>query len=239
VNFNAEERSHREEAALLEEALQSDLRSLENASIKLMEREEQMKSMRTQVEMAKENVLTTEKRLKDVQLQKKENEKLKREAVKKKMRAEFDLRAEQCKALELALIALEAGEEDHLENKVATEKRLKSLENQLGEVLKELTVLEEEEKPLSDELQKAEACHLAAFQSLSNPLTELEVLESVWKADVNSLNQLVDSSIERIQAYYQLEKQLLDIEMGKKMEHLSQKKTSYLLSLKSVCDYNF
>ena len=110
------------------------------------------------------------------------------------------------------------------------------MENQLGEVLKELTVLEEDKKPLSDELQKAEACHLVAVQSLSTPITELEALESVWKADVNSLNQLVDSSIERIQAYYQLEKQLLDIEMGKKMEHLSQKKTSYLLSLKSVCD---
>ncbi len=73
---------------------------------------EQMQSVRTRVKIAKENLETTEKRLKDVQLFKNEYEQRKREAMKKKMRTEFDLRAEQCKALELDLIVLDAVEVD-------------------------------------------------------------------------------------------------------------------------------
>ena len=46
--------------------------------------------------------------------------------MKKRMRAELDLRAAQCKALEIALVALEAAEEDHLENRVAAEEMVKS-----------------------------------------------------------------------------------------------------------------
>ena len=42
--------------------------------------------------------------------------------MEKRMRAELDLRAAQCKAL----VALEAAEEDHLENIVAAEEMVKS-----------------------------------------------------------------------------------------------------------------
>ena len=42
---------------------------------------------------------------------------------------------------------------------------------------------------------------------------ELNELESGLKEDVNSLNQMVDSSKERIQAYYQLEERLMKIEL--------------------------
>jgi len=187
-----------------------------------MKREEQMKSMRIRVELAKENVVTTEKRLKDVQLQKNGNEKQKREVAKKRMKTEFDLRTEQCKSLALDLIAFDAVEEDPLENRMAIENIVKSLENQLREILKELADLEEEGKALSEDFGKAEACYLAAIQSLSISQAELEALESGWNADANSLNQKVDSSKEKIEDYYQLEKQLLDIDLSKKIEYLSQ-----------------
>ena len=201
-----------------------------------MKREEQMKSMRIRVELAKENVKKTEKRLKDVQLQKNGNEKQKREVAKKRMKTEFDLRTEQCKALELDLIAFDAVEEDPLENRVAAEKIVEILENQLGEILEELGDREEEGKTLSEDLREAEACYLEACQSLSIPQAELEALESGWNADADSLKQMVDSSKEKLEVYYQSEKQLLDEELEKKMEHLSQKKTNYLLSLKNLCD---
>ena len=52
-----------------------------------MEREEQIQSVRIRVEIAEENVETTEKRLKDIQLRMNENEKQKREETKKRMKA--------------------------------------------------------------------------------------------------------------------------------------------------------
>jgi len=223
--------------AQLEETLQSDRQSLEDSLFKLMEREQLMQSVRIRVTIAKEIVLVSEKSLKDIRLQKNENLKLKKEALKKKMQTEFNLRTEQCQELESALIALDAAEEDHQENRVAAEKRVKSLEGQIGEIQKDLVVLEEKGKTLSKDLEKAEACHLAAVLSLPIPQTELEAIESGWRADANSLNQMVDSFKERIQAYYQLEKRLLDIELGKKMDHLSQKKTSYLLYLQNMMIY--
>jgi len=201
-----------------------------------MEREEQMQSVRARFETAEENVETTEKRLKDIQLRMNENEKQKREVTKKRMKTEFDLRTAQCKALELDLIAFDAVDEDPLENRVAAEKIVETLENQLGEILKELGDLEEKGKTLSEDLREAEACNLEACQSLSIPQAELEALESGWNADADSLKQMIDSSKEKLEVYYQSEKQLLDEELEKKMEHLSQKKTNYLLSLKNLCD---
>ena len=110
-----------------------------------------MESLRAQVEIMKENVETTEKRLKDAQLHKIEEVKQKREANKTKMRTEFDLRAAQCKTLELAFVALDAAEEDPLENGVAGEGTVKCLENQLTEILKELADLEKEGMALSED----------------------------------------------------------------------------------------
>ena len=127
-----------------------------------MNREEKMESLRAQVEIMKENVKTTEKRLKDAQLHKIEEVKQTREEIKNKIQAEFDLRAAQCKTLELAFVALDAAEEDPLENGVAGEGTVKCLENQLTEILKELADLEKEGMALSEDVEKAEACYLTA-----------------------------------------------------------------------------
>ena len=92
--------------------------------------------------------------------------------------------------LEKALVALDTAEEDPFENVVAAEEILKSLENQLKAILKEMADLVEEGKTISEDVEKTRACYLAAFPSLSIPQTELETVESGCKANANFLNQI-------------------------------------------------
>jgi len=70
---------------------------------------------------------------KDLLLNKKEVEEQKRETWIQKMRIEFELRAEQCTALELDLIEPDAVEEDIQERVALIQKKVQSLEQQLGE----------------------------------------------------------------------------------------------------------
>jgi len=233
--FDEEETSCCEQLSQLEEAIQSDRRSLEDASNKLMEQEGKMVSVRTRIEIIKKNVQIAGEEVKDALLKLVEFGRQKKMILKRKMEAEFELRAQKCKALVFDLIAPDAVEEDLQERVAAVQKKVKDLEIELGEIEKELGVLKEEEDALIENLEYAEEFPtIGASRWLSIMLTELNEFESAWKEDVNSLNQMVDSSKERIQVYNQLEERLLKIDFVRKMAHLSEKKSSLMLSLGQI-----
>ena len=209
----------------LQEALQSDGQSLENSFNQLMELEKKTQSLRKRVETAKKGEQITEQMLKDLLLNKEEVEQQK--ATIKKMKLEYELRVEQCKALELDLIEPNAVEGDHQERVASVKKKVQALEEELGEIKEELVAMEEQEEAIAEDLVEAEESYMRAFRMLSTKVTELEDLESSREADVNALNQLVDSSKETIRSYYQLEEQLLEIELEKTKEDLTTKRTSF------------
>ena len=220
----------------LQEALQADGQSLENSSNQLMELEKKLQSLRKRVETAKKDEQITEQMLKDLLLNKEEVEQQKKEAAIKKMKVEYELRVEQCKALELDLIEPDAVEEDHQERVASVNKKVQSLEEELGEIKEELVAMEEQEEAIAEDLVEAEESYMRAFRLLSTKSTELEELESSREADVNALNQLVDSSKERFKIFLQLEEQLFEIELEKTNEDLNKKRTSFLLHLKAEFD---
>ena len=219
----------------LEESIQSDRRSLEDASNKLMEQEEKIKSVRSRIEIIKKNVQIAGEELKDALLNLVEFGRQKKMILKRKVEAEFELRAQQCKALVFDLIAPDAVEEDLQERVASVQKKVKDLEIELGEIEKELRILEIEEEALTGDLEYAEEFPtIGASRWLSIMLTELNELESAWKEDVNSINQMVDSSKERIQVYNQLEDRLLKMDFMREMAHFSEKKSSLMLSLRRI-----
>ena len=150
-----EEISCREQLSHLEEDVQSDCRSLEDSSNKLMEHEAKLISVLTRIEIFKKNVQIGEDDVKDVLLNLVEFEKQKIKTLNRKMEAEFELHVQQCKALELDLIEPDAVEEDHQGRVSLVEKKVKSLEDELGEIEKELGVLKEEEEALIEDLEYA------------------------------------------------------------------------------------
>ena len=77
---------------------------------------------------------------------------------------------------------------------------------------------------------------MRASRSLLAMKTELEELESSREVDANSQNQLVDSSKEAIRVYHQLTEQLLEIELERKMENLSEEKANMLIYLQRQFD---
>lgn len=199
--------------------------------------------MRAKVELMNENVEAIEEEVKDVLRYKDEAGTQAKEATKKKMKAEFELRVQQCKALELGLVALDAVGDDQQraaqEEVESAEEKVKSLEEELQEIESELRILEEEDEALTEDLEETEKCYVGATRSLSSMQTELEELESHWKADndlLERMNQLVDSSKERIQTCHRLEQRLLKIKLLKKRDRVSQKKSSLLLLLEKQFD---
>jgi len=234
--LDEEEKNCRKQLAKLEEALQTDGRSLENSSNQLMELEEKMQSLRKRVETAEKNEQITEKMLKDLLLNKEEVEDQKKETTIKKMKLEFELRSEQCKALELDLIDPDAVEEDHQERVALVQMKIESLGEELEVIEKELVSLDEQDEAITEDLVDAEECYVRAFRFMSARITELEGLESVWMANVKFLNLLVDASKERILVYHQLEEQLLEIELEKIKNNLIKKRSSQLHYLKTQFD---
>lgn len=180
----------------------------------------------------KENLQIAETKMKDVLLRLGELGKQKRKTLKRKMEAEFELRVQQYKALELDLIAADAVEEDHKERVSSVEKEVKSLKDELGEIDKELDVLEEEEETLTEDLEYAEEFpKIGASRWLPMMQRELEELKSGWQVETSSLNKMVESSKDRIQACDQLEGRLMKIGLLKELADLRQKKSSLMLSL--------
>jgi len=233
----------------MEEGIRFDRRSIEKYFNKTTneadvrdKREEKMQSLRAKVELMNANIEVIEDEVKDVLRYKDEVEQQSKEAMKKKMKAEFELRAQQCKALELGLVALDAVGDDQLEAQEGVnlaEEKVKSLEIELQEIESEFRLLEEEDEALTEDLEEAEACYVGATRSLSSMQTELEDLEALWKADVDLLermNQMVDSSKERVQACHQLEQRLLKIKLLKKRDQANQKKSSLMMLLKKQFD---
>jgi len=223
--------------AQLEEAYQSDGQSLENSLQQLKELEEKTHSLRKKIETAKKDEQFKEKMCKDLLLNKREVEEQKKETKIKKMKVEFELRTEQCKALELDLIEPDAVKEDHQERVALAKKKVKSLEEELREVQKEAAEMVEQEEAIAEDLVEAEECYVRASRSLSALKTELEAVESGWKVKANSLNLLVDSLKKKIHIYHELVDQLLEIELEKKRENLNKEKANLLLYLKREFDY--
>ena len=217
----------------LEKVLQSDGRSLEKSSNQLTELEEKKKSLLKRVETAKKNQKIAEQMLKALLLNKKQVEEQKRETSIQKMRIEFELRVEQCNALELDMIDPDAVEEDHQERVALVQKKVKSLEQQLGEIENELAELVEQDEAITEDIEDADECCVGASLSLSTIKMELEQFEDAMKADANSLNLLVDSSKERIQVYHSLKERMLKITLMKKRDQLCKGKMNVLLYLKT------
>jgi len=222
--------------AQIEKALQTEGRSLENSFNQLMELEEKTQSLRKRVETAKKDEQFKEKMLKDLLLNKEEVEEQKKETKIKKMKLEFELRTEQCKALKLDMIEPDAVEKDHQERVALAKKKVKSLEEGVREIEKELAQLAEQEEAITEDLVDAEECCVRASGSLSAKKMELDEIESGWKVEANSLNQLADSLKEKIQVYHELVEKLLEIELEKKKENLSNEKANLLLFLKTHFD---
>lgn len=73
-----------------------------------MEQEKKLISIRARIEIMKENVQIAWEEVKDDLLHLEEFGKQKRTTLKRKMEAEFELRVQQCKGLELDLIVSDA-----------------------------------------------------------------------------------------------------------------------------------
>ena len=116
-----------------------------------------------------------EKEVKEISSKKMDVQKIIEDIVGRRALIEYDLRSEQCNLLEMSLSALD-DEEDHSGIMEPMEEKIKSLEDEISVIDRELFAMKEEEKNLAQDLDDAQNSQLGIVQVLESLKSELDGL---------------------------------------------------------------